>query len=240
MKAKIFVLLIAAVFLCAFSFSKLNNTQFSASHKSQPEILYLPSGKGLEFISFGYRNTLAHFLWFQTNNYFGKHYRGDRNYDWLAHYCKLVTRLNPKARDYYQFCGTMLSWEANKIDESITIYSNAIEAFPNDWLFYYLRGFTYAFFSHNDEKAKEDFVKSATLPNAHHFVARLASKQIAAGGNVEDAKEFLREAIEMAGDQGTKSILQNRLRQLESSSPDSFKQLPWNRPQQLKSNETSN
>lgn len=236
-KVRIIGLLFTTIALCSFCFIKLNKLKASNKDLSRPEILYLPSGKGLEFISFGYKNTLAHFLWFQTNNYFGKHYRGDRNYDWLAHYCKLVTTLNPKARDYYQFCGTMLAWEANKIDQSIAIYTRAIAAFPNDWFFYYLRGFTYAFFAQDEEKAKADFISSAKLPNAHHFVARLASKKILADGNVEDAKEFLKEAIEMASDPSTKSILENRLRQIERASPSTREILPWNNSSVLKKND---
>jgi tetratricopeptide (TPR) repeat protein len=229
MNAKALALLFGTLILCSFSFIKLAQLEQKEVGNPHPEVLYLPAEKALEFISFGYRNTLAHFLWFHTNNYFGKHYRGDRNYDWLSHYCNLVTTLNPKNRDYYQFCGTMLSWEANRIEDSIAIFTRAIAAYPQDWLYYYFRGFTYAFFAQDDLKSQADFIKSATLPNANHFVARLASKQILANGSVEEAKEFLREAINMASDPGTKSILENRLRQMESSSPSTLKQLPWNR-----------
>ena len=229
MKIKVIALLIITLALCSFSFTKFSRLNKNVELNSRPEILYLPSGKGLQFISFGFRNALAHFLWFQANNYFGKHFRADRNYEWLSHYCKLVTTLNQKNRDYYQFCGTMLAWEASKPQESIDIYSRAIEAYPDDWFFYYLRGFTYAFFAQDDEKAKADFVKSATLPNAHYFVARLAARKMLNSGNVDDAKEFLKEAIEMAADPSTKSVLLNRLRQIENSNPDIIKTIPSKR-----------
>src|SRR5204863_759985 len=61
------------------------------------EILYVPNGTGLRFMSFGYTNILANLLWFNTINYFGKHYRADRNYKWLGHMCGLVTELDPHA-----------------------------------------------------------------------------------------------------------------------------------------------
>lgn len=235
MKFKTLALLISALALCSFTFVKLSNSEIKFKKElgienSVPETLYLPSGKGLALVSFGYRNALAHFLWFQTNNYFGKHYRGDRNYKWLSHYCNLVSDLNPKNRDYYQFCGTMLSWEANRIDDSLEIFSKAIAAYPDDWFFYYLRGFTYAFFAANDEKAKLDFTRSATLPNAHPFVANLASRKILAQDRKEDAIEFLRQAIDMASDAATKSILENRIKQIQSSSPgDALGKNNWNR-----------
>ena len=217
MKFKPLALLLLSLALCSFTFTKLSASKIEIKTSSSTEMLYLPSGKGLEFISFGYRNALAHFLWFQTNNYFGKHYRGDRNYKWLSHYCNLVSSLNPKNRDYYQFCGTMLSWEADKANESIEIFSKAIAAYPDDWFFYYLRGFTYAFFVGDDEKAKTDFAKSATLPNAHPLVANLASRKILAQEKKDAAIEFLKQAIDMASDPGTKSILENRLNQILSS-----------------------
>lgn len=223
--------LICLVFCCSFSFKQLDQLGHSPDLqiKNQNEYLYLPSGKGLNALSFGYQNTLAHYLWFKTINYFGKHYRGDRDYQWLAHYCDLVTNLNKSMKIYYQFCGSMLAWEANKPEQSLAILTKAINNFPQDWLFYYLRGFTYIFFIHDDQKAREDFVQSAKLPGAHHFVARLASKQILADGSKEEAIQFLQEAIEVASDDTTKSILINRLNKLVNEDPSTMSAPTWNR-----------
>ena len=198
---------------CFFSFAQLEQLEFKQP-TSKPEMIYLPSGRGLDLLSFGYQNALAHSLWFNAINYFGKHYRGDQKYEWLDHYCNLVTDLAPRSKDYYHFCGTILSWEANNIEASISILSKAINAFPDDWIFYYLRGFTKAFFSGDNEGAKADFIDSAQRPGANPIVIRLASKKIASTQGHEDAVEFLKNAIELAQDPSTKSILENRLEEL--------------------------
>lgn len=207
------VLLFIALFASYTSLDRLKLFENRLSHY-RPEALYLPNGKGLEFISFGYKDALAHSIWFNAINYFGKHYRSDKDYKWLAHYCKITTNLSPKIKDYYQFCGTMLSWEAGRPDDAINIFSQAINAFPEDWLFYYLRGFTKAFFLDQQEEAKQDFILSASKPAANPIVVRLASKKIISSSGYEEAIDFLKNAIELAADPASKSILENRLEEV--------------------------
>jgi tetratricopeptide (TPR) repeat protein len=213
---------------CLVSFAKLEHLQ-PQNNSSKPEIIYLPSGKVLELISFGYKSALAHSLWFNAISYFGKHYREDQKYLWLNHYCNLVTDLAPKARDYYQFCGTILAWEVNDIEAAVSILSKAIKSFPEDWLFYYLRGFTKAFFSGENEAARDDFIISASKAGAHPVVIRLASKKIVAAHGYEEAVEFLKNAIELAQDEATKSILKNRLEELSRTQGREDRQIDWSR-----------
>jgi len=209
-------LLLSAVVLTAFARGELAAISAAQSSRINPaaEVLYLPSGRGLEVLSFGYQNILAHLLWFNTTSYFGKHYRGDKDYRWLSHMCNLVTRLNPKATHVFQFCGTMLAWEGNMPEQSIAILSKAIELHPANWLFYYLRGFTYIFFLGDDEHGKSDFIQAARLPEVHPIVIRLASKKILSLDSPETAIEFLRDALQNAKDDQSRKVLTDRLKEM--------------------------
>lgn len=180
----------------------------------QQEVLYLPGGTGLELMSFGYQKALSHLIWFKTISYFAKHYRQDRNYKWLSHMCELVTRLNPDALYMFQFCGVMLAWEGNMPNQAVSILSSAIKAHPDNWLFPYLRGFVYAFFLHDEEKAKDDFIYSSKQQGAHPIVTRLASKKILSLDNPESALEFLGDAIKNTSDPKTKEVLTDRLKEV--------------------------
>jgi hypothetical protein len=177
------------------------------------EALYLPSGKGLKLISFGFTNVLSDVLWFNTINYFGKHHRSDQNYRWLAHICNLVVDLNPRARHVYDFCGTMLAWEANLPEESVKLLTKAILHTPNDWNLYYQRGFVNLFFLKNSEQAQSDFLQAAALPDAHALVKRLAAKKLAESDNAQAAVEFLTDMLQREKDPAGRAALGSRLRE---------------------------
>ena len=108
----------AILFLCTIGASSQLDRYVQLSESDEQEVLYLPSGKGLEFISFGYKNFFSDILWFKTISYFGKHFGDDKNYKWLGHMCNLVTDLNPNALHVFRFCSNMLSWESEKPKES--------------------------------------------------------------------------------------------------------------------------
>lgn len=203
------------IVLTAISFPEIGSRQLQArTDPSQiEEVMYLPRGPALGFLSFGYRNALADALWFQTINYFGKHYRGNKDYRWLAHMCNLVVDLNPSAPDPYRFCGTMLAWEGDLPEEAIQILSKALQHRPDDWIFYYVRGFTYAYFFEDEDHARADFVKAASLPGAHPLVIRLAAKKLLDSHSPTAAIDFLRLAIANAPDSQTRTVFESRLRE---------------------------
>ena len=187
--------------------------QVSEAEAQAREALYLPSGKGLKAISFGYTNVLSDILWFNTINYFGKHHRGDQKYRWLDHMCNLVTDLNPRALHVYDFCGNMLAWEANESERAVHIFSKAIAHAPNQWKFFYQRGFVYMFFLKDLDKAQADFVTASGLPGAHSLIKRLAAKRLAASDSADAAIEFLTEMLRDEKDPSERAALESRLRE---------------------------
>ena len=203
--------------LSASSFKPLITVSGSAYQdqvSSEAEVLYLPDKRAVELLSFGYRNALADYLWFKTISYFGKHYERDRDYQWMAHMCDLVTELNPLADHVYLFCGSMLSWEAKNYKGAVQILSKAIEANPANWIYYYYRGFNYMYFLNDNEKARDDFIAAAKLPNAHPLVQRLAAKKISMLNNPETAIEFLTDMVKKTEDPKARDALIEKLKEL--------------------------
>ena len=173
---------------------------------SEQEVLYLPSGKGVQALSFGYPNVLADVLWFNAVSYFGKHYRSDQQYRWLSHMCNLITDLDGRAEHVYEFCSLMLAWELGKPEEAVGLLDKALRSEPDNWRYYYLRGINYAFFLGDPKRAREDFAAGAAKPEALPLLARLAAKQFA----LEDpmtALRFLENMIEQAQDETQRAAL---------------------------------
>lgn len=179
------------------------------------EALYLPSGEGLQVLSLGYRSALAHYVWFTTLNYFGKHYESDGDYKWLFHRCDLVTRLNPYLQHVYKFCSLMLAWEQKVPELSIKILSRAVGHFPSDWEFFYHRGFIYFFFLKDHELGRKDLIEAARLPGVPPGIASLATKKAIQEANREMAVDILQEMLSSANDPLVRDVIANRLRQLE-------------------------
>ena len=211
-----FALLAAFVSLTAASFRQLSsaNQESESSLPKAHEVLYLPEGRGLEFLSFGFKNTLADILWFNAISYFGKHYRLDQDYTWLGHMCSLITTLDSRARHVFEFCSLMLAWEAGLADQAVSILDKAIGADPEFWRYFYLRGITYAFFFKNDKRARDDFLSGSKLPNAPPFMARLAGKKMALD-DPQNAIEFLKEMIAAATEESQRQALTRHLEKIE-------------------------
>lgn len=201
--------------LCALALTHPLHGSARSAKLNHDKPLYLPNGSALDLISFGFKNMLARVLWFQTINYFGKQYANEKNFRWLFHMCDLVTTLDPKALHVFRFGAVMLAWEANAPHLSIELLDKAISHRPNDWIFYYLRGFTYMFFLKENERAREDFLKGARLPEAPPIMARLATRVASDAQNDQEAILLLEDLIRTTPDPTAREALTSRLLELK-------------------------
>jgi hypothetical protein len=210
------IILTVALPTTEFARKKLEDelNQHFLKEQIEKEALYLPNRQVIELVAFGYKNLLSDLIWFKTISYFGKHYRSDGRYVWLEHMCQLVTDLNTMRRDTSLFCAYMLSWEAKQPQAAISIITKAIAAQPDDWYLYYNRGFTWMYFLKDGEKAKDDFVKAASLPGASVIVTRLAAKKLAELEGKDAARELLLDALKRAQDNLSREAILSRLRDL--------------------------
>lgn len=220
MKRSILICLLAgsAFALTAFARVKVSLEETIYKEDKAQEVLYLPNGTALRFMSFGYSNALAQLLWFQTVSYFGKHYQQDQSYEWLNHYCQLVVSLNPEMEHPYLFCSQMLAWEVHQPQRANDFLTLGIQQHPDNWYMRYLRGFNASYFLHDQSDALQDFIAASKLPGAPAMVARLAAKSIGQLESPEVAIEFLEEAISRADDPAARAALRAKLDRLRRSS----------------------
>lgn len=212
--------LIGNILVAGLSLSSLveKNQELRTNVDPNYEVLYLPKQEAVSALSLGWKNIASNILWFKTVSYFGKHYATDKNLAWLNHMCHLVTELNPKAEHVYKFCANMLSWEMHKYGESIALLTQAIEKNPENWVFYYLRGFTYLYFLNDKELAKDDLLKAAQFPESSVIVKRLAAKNLAALSDKESALLFLESAIRAESDPHAREVLLKKYLEIKGTS----------------------
>lgn len=217
MRKAVLVVFVALVLLCGagLSVSKLRHIEGASDPLQQREALYLPRIEALKVVSIGYRAPLADFIWFKTISYFGREFRGEKNYRWLGHMCDVVTTLNPYVPEFYRFCSTMLSWEIGAYDESNRLLSRAMKNIPNNWLFPYLRGFNYLFFLKDQALARNDFISAAKIPGVHPVVASLAAKVHMEVDSPDIARLTIKGLIELTDDPIVREALEARLKEIE-------------------------
>ncbi len=175
--------------------------------------LYLPEVKYVKLVTLGYNGLASDILWFNTLNYFGKQLIAGRDYEWLGQMCELVTELDPKKLYAYEFCATLLSWVAHRYELSNELLSHGINANPDYWRLYYLRGFNRWYFDEDFERAREDFTHASTLPEAPQFLASLASRLLVKTKSPESAVHFLEEMLKRTNNESVKQALDLKRRE---------------------------
>jgi tetratricopeptide (TPR) repeat protein len=211
---------LVALFWCcaAVGFAVPRLEHGSGLAQSEQEPVYLPKAEYLKLMALGYNNVLADVLWFRTISYFGKHYRGNRTYPWLAHMCDLVTDLDPRADHVYRFAATILPWEAGQAEAGIHLLEKGIEAFPDSWLLHYWLGFSYYFFKDDYDHATKYLRIAAQLPGAHPNVATLAARLASKHYGPETTVRFLAEIRNNAYSDEMRQVISENMREAKLAS----------------------
>ena len=174
--------------------------------------LYLPEAKYIRLITFGFERFTADIFWFKAINYFGKELSANKNAPWLSHMCDLVTDLNPRAQEYYDFCTSLISWVTKEPEKSVKLLNRAIANEPENWRYYYLGGFNYWYFLENNKKAKSDFQIGARTHDAPEFMANLASRLTINEDDPSVTIGFLQNLIEQTRDEKAREALAKNLK----------------------------
>ena len=201
--------------LASWSGSRLDR-HLDSDH-ARADLIYLPPTQFLRAVSLGYQQALADLLWFRAISYFGRHYRSDRIYPWLALMCNAVTDLDPRAEYVYRFGGVILPWEADRIDDGMALLEKGARNVPESWRLHYMLGFSYYFFKDDLAAASRSLRKASFLPGAPEFVTHLAVIVDAAHQGPDSAVDFLTELEDRDVNGEMREVIRQRIRELALS-----------------------
>lgn len=179
------------------------------------EVLYIPSPKTLQKLSFGYQGLMADIYWTRTVQYYGYlHYNKSKRYDLLYPLLDITTTLDPHLIVAYQFGGIFLSQAppegAGQPDKAIEIVQRGIAANPSEWRLYYSLGFIY--YDLGDyATASRAFGAGAKIPGSHFFLKTLQAATADKGGSPETARMLWEEIYNTANDQYIRAIAMRHL-----------------------------
>ena len=184
----------------------------SATVQELPPI-YLPEIETVRLVTLGFDPFFSDLIWFSTINYFGKQFRGDGDYQWLKKRCDLVLKLQPKASERFDFCATLLAWVVKDVEASNDILKQAVQAYPDNWRFYYLRGFNYWYFQGKEKEGAAELTHAAELPEAPEMLPSLAARLLRSDPGA--AVQFLKDSLKRTTDSAAREALSERLKQAQ-------------------------
>lgn len=97
------------------------------------QLTYVPSGKFLKPMVLDFDEVVASLLWVRGMIYFADAYLNRKSYKWLGHILDVVTTLNPRFYQAYEFTGVVLTKEKHELPKTLRTLDRGIEAFPKDW-----------------------------------------------------------------------------------------------------------
>src|SRR3954468_4332363 len=100
---------------------------------NEDHLTYLPSGKLLKPMLMDLDEAAADILWIDGMIYFADAYLEKKSYRWLGHILDIVTILNPRLHQAYEFGGVVLTKEKGQLPGTLKLLDRGIAEFPQDW-----------------------------------------------------------------------------------------------------------
>ncbi|MGA2534070.1 MAG: hypothetical protein ABSG19_13660, partial [Candidatus Aminicenantales bacterium] len=212
------LLLLAVILSSCAAFMALKVRTDAIVRKKLPgsSIIYIPSGKFLQYATFGYRALAADLVYLWAIQYYSTPTIDDR-FNYLDHIFAIISELDPQYLDPYETGALIATNEARDINLAFRILDNGIEKNPQEWLLPFDAGHIAMMSLKNFDLAKDYFKKCMDLPGAPDFTRRLYANALYKKGDVESSWQTWLEIYNTAPDERTKKIASNHLYQVKSA-----------------------
>ena len=183
-------MVLAALLACSAFFLHL-------SDRSKPKdwlednLTYIPSGKFLKPMVLDMDEAVADLIWIRGMIYFADAYLNKRSYKWLGHIIDVVTTLNPRLHQAYEFAGVVLTKEKHELPKTLRILDRGIDQFQNDWRLRLYAAMGQLALDSNYARAAELLRPIAGQDEVPGHIKTMCAKLIDKGGNRRVALAFL-------------------------------------------------
>jgi len=204
------VVLILILSLAGFAGLKLRLDTIPRAQVPGASILYLPSGKFLQYMSLGNRPLMADMIYLWAIQYFSNTAVADR-YDHMEHVFSIIADLDPRFIDPYLIGAMIAGSDAGDMEKAFRILDLGLERNPDQWIFPWEAGH-YALMQLKDfELAREYFKKAMEIPGSHPMARRLYANAATELADYPTALKNWWEIYETTDDERVKRIATNHL-----------------------------
>lgn len=201
--------------LLVFSWLKIKTDKVARTRVPGSSIIYLPSGKYLKHMTFGYSSLAADLIYLWAIQYYGTYQITDR-FKYLEHIFSIIAELDPKYVDPYEVGALIAVYDAHDPKLAYKILDMGLEKNPDLWIFPFQAGHI-AQMQKDFEMAREYYRKAMEIPGAPPIVKRLYANATYQTMNYQEAWEMWKEVYETAQEDWVKDIAYNHLYRVKST-----------------------
>jgi hypothetical protein len=173
-------------------------------------ILYLPSGKNLQYASFGNRTLMADLIYIWAIQYYSNYKIADR-FAYLEHIFSIIAELDPLYVDPYEVGAVIAVYEARDVELAFKILDLGLKNNPDQWLFPFIAGHFAQMFLKDFEIARKYYKITMGIEGAPSQTARLYANAAYMVEDYQAAWQNWLEIYQTADDERIKKIASNHL-----------------------------
>ncbi len=207
-KSVVIVLLILS--LAAFMGLRLKLDAIPRAKVPGASILYVPSGKFLQYASFGHSSLMADLIYLWSIQYFSNTQVLDRT-DHLEHVYSIISDLDPKYLDPYQVGALIAISEAKDMEKAFRILEMGWEKNPDQWILPLEAGHYAEFLLKDYGIARKYYQIAMGIEGVPDFVGRKFAASTYELGDYKAALQHWLEIYEGTDDPHIKKIANNHI-----------------------------
>jgi len=207
---KIFLALFLAVNLFLIMGLKYHIDGISRYKVPGSSIIYIPSGKHLKILAFGYNSLMADLIYLWAIQYFSDQTIWDR-FENLEHVFSIISELDPRYYDPYDIGSLIAYYDAKDIELAFKILDLGIEKNPDQWIFPLQAGHYAHMFAKDFERAERYYKKAMDIKDSPPIARRLYANAAFERSDYQTAWQNWLEVYEAADDERVRKIASNHL-----------------------------
>jgi len=204
------VALILSLSLAGFAGLKLHLDTIPRAQVPGASILYLPSGRFLQYMSLGNRPLMADLIYLWAIQYFSNTAVADR-YDHMEHVFSIIAELDPRYVDPYSIGAMIAASDAGDMEAAFRILDLGLEKNPDQSIFPWEAGHTALMQLKDIELAREYFKQAMEIPGSPPMARRLYANASTELSDYPTALKHWGEIYETTDDPRVKKIAANHL-----------------------------
>jgi len=213
---KITIVLILLVSLALLAGLKLKADAVGRYQVPGSSIIYIPSGKALKYVTFGYNTLMADLVYLWAIQYFSDQTIWER-FDYLDHIFSIVAELDPQYLDPYEIGALIAIYDAKNLDLALKIIDRGIENNPTQWILPLQAGHFAQMLAENYEVAQKYYKKTMEIEGAPDIAQRLYANATFRISDYKTAWQNWLEIYETATDERVIKIASNHLYRIKAA-----------------------
>jgi tetratricopeptide (TPR) repeat protein len=216
MRKNVSLILILCLSCLLFMGLKLEIDKVSRQKIPGSSIIYIPSGKYLKMVTFGFSSVMADLVYIWAIQYFGNTAIPDK-LDHFVHIFSIISELDPRYVDPYEVGALIALYDIKDVALSIKMLDMGFAKNPDLWIFPLEAGHYAQLYKKDFPLAREYYKKAMDIPGAPDIAKRLYANAAFKVMDIKTAWETWLEVYETAKEERVKKIASNHLYNIKAT-----------------------